>query len=98
MNANNKTVSNVVELNGTKLTPEILKCLKSFQEDDYLSRVQQNISELLLTILLQARGIDVFPTDNKEKLDSMAGRLSMFISEIDDLKLPRELRTYDDGE
>jgi hypothetical protein len=49
-------------------------------------------------ILLQARGIDVFPTDNKEKLDSMAGRLSMFISEIDDLKLPRELRTYEDGE
>lgn len=87
-----------IEIDGCKLTPRMIERIKSFQDDDYLSRVQQNISELLLFMLLTDRG-DMCPEPpSKEQIDDIASRLSLFIREIDEIKLPRKLRNYDDGE
>lgn len=98
MKANIQHNSDHIEVNGCKLTNEMINCLKSFQEDDYLSRVQQNISEVLLFLLLTDR-TDITPEPPpKERIDDIASRLSLFIREIEDLKLPRHLRNYADGD
>ncbi|MGQ1890659.1 hypothetical protein ACT29H_09475 [Thermophagus sp. OGC60D27] len=98
MNAKIQHNSDHIEVNGCKLTTEMIERMKSFQEDDYLSRVQQNISEVLLFLLLSDRGDMTPEPPSKERIDDIASRLSLFIREIEDLKLPRHLRNYADGD
>lgn len=91
MRADIKNNDDFIEINGCKLTPEMLERLKAYQEDEWLSQVQGNIAEVLLSVLMLERGAVDQPKPSKERLDDISGRLTIFISELDDLKLPLRL-------